>query len=53
MGAGVYWKVRVLKVVEVEVDAYGVTADEAEQEAKKMPDVIRVLDVTHSLEEQE
>jgi hypothetical protein len=44
MGAGITWKVRVLRLVEDEVEAYGVTSTEAMDAASREPGVARVLD---------
>jgi hypothetical protein len=43
MGAGVYWIIKVLKVVEDEVEVHAVTQAEAMSLAAQRPDVVRAL----------
>jgi hypothetical protein len=52
MGAETKFRVKVLRLVEDFVDAYGVVASDAEAEAAKMPGVARVIEVRGHWEEQ-
>lgn len=51
MGAGVYWRVKVMRLIEDEVHAYGVTSDEAAMQAQMTPGVVTVMRVDLAIEQ--